>query len=284
MRRAVLGAVHLVVALAAIAAQPTYPREIARWLEVLVPPKSDRATRKVWDLAANYSMDEWRVFSRGGRTCARLWNEKIEDGKERPKFTPAVGDFQGASSFAAVDDGWLVGFNRGEFGTALYWFSRDGTRNYKVSNHQVVDFFLLSDGVYAIEGLAYVHTGSIIHIEKPPSGSGWRATTVAQLPFAPYAISITRDGTMLITLSQSLVSVGSDRKVRTLLADAPWDGLYPNSSVLSRDERKLHIGMRQFVGEFDFTSKTLRLLVPSKEFLNKLTKEEEQRVRRFYGR
>jgi hypothetical protein len=88
---------------------------------------------------------------------------------------------------------------------------------------------------------------------------------------------------MLITLSYSLVSIGNDRKINTLLAKPPWYALYPNSSVLSPDEQKLYIGMRQFVGEFDLPTKKLRFLVPSKAFLNILPKEEKQQIRKRYG-
>jgi hypothetical protein len=79
------------------------------------------------------------------------------------------------------------------------------------------------------------------------------------------------------------VSIGDDRKVTTPLPDAPWGGLYPDSSVLSPDQQKLYIGMRQFVGEFDITTKKLRLFIPSPAFLNKLPKEDEQRIRKQYG-
>ena len=48
---------------------------------------------------------------------------------------------------------------------------------------------------------------------------------------------------MLITLSDSLVSVGPDHKVKTLLRDVPWDSHYPDSSVLSQNEQKLYIGI-----------------------------------------
>jgi hypothetical protein len=91
-----------------------------------------------------------------------------------------------------------------------------------------------------------------------------------KLPFAPYAVSVRRDGTMLITLSDALVAVGSDHKINTLVSDPPWAGLYPKSSILSSDEQKLYIGMRQFVGEFNMSAKKLRLLVPSGAFHNKL--------------
>lgn len=92
------------------------------------------------------------------------------------------------------------------------------------------------------------------------------------LPFAPYAISLRPNGTLLITLSDSLISVGPDRKIHTLIAKAPWGGFYPSSSLLMPDEQKLYIGMRQFVGAFNLTTNKLRFLIPSNEFLNKLPK------------
>jgi hypothetical protein len=282
MRRA-LFIINSLASIPAIwAAEPEYPREVARWQEVSVPPESDKGSRAVWFYSANYSPHEWRVHTDGGQVCAALDTEKPQEQKERPAFTPEVGRFHGASAFAAVDDGWLVGFNQGEWGGALYWFSRDGTQNYKVSKHQVVNFFSLTNGLHAIEGLAHlgISEGSIIRIVRSQPKAHWQALVVAELPFAPYAISVRRDGTMLATLSDALVFVGRDYRVDTLLRDPPWAGLYPNSSILSRDERKLYIGMRQFVGEFDLSTKKLRLLVPSEAFLNKLPKEQEERIRK----
>ncbi|MDR0276200.1 MAG: hypothetical protein LBI48_12880 [Burkholderiaceae bacterium] len=145
-----------------------------------------------------------------------------------------------------------------------------------------MDFFSLPDGLHAIEGLSHLSMseGSVIRIERPQPGARWQAATVTKLPFAPYAVSVRRDGTALVTLSDSLVQIDDGRGIVTLLSDPPWGGLYPNSSVLSPDEHKLYIGMRQFVGEFDISTKKLRLLVPSTRFLNKLPRKQEQRIRR----
>lgn len=273
------------LAIPAFAGDPEYPREIARWREVSVPSGSDKGDRMAWFYAANNSHHKWRVFSKDGQICAQLTTAKPAEQRERPQFAPKAGGFLDASSFARVDDGWLVGFNEGEFGGAIYWFSTDGKRNYRVSDHLVVDFFSLPDGLYAIQGLAHMSqsVGSIVHLARPHPNARWQATMVAKLPFAPYAVSVRRDGTMLITLSDSLVRVGSDRKITTLLSDPPWSGLLPNSSVLSSDEEKLYIGMHQFVGEFDIRTKKLRLLIPSTQFLNKLSKEGEQEIRKQYG-
>jgi len=231
-------------------------------------------------------MVEWSVLTVVGKPCGVRWEWGGLKAGPRPKFVPRAGSFMGAQACFTVDDGWLIGFNQGEFGAELHWFSDDGKRNYKISDHQVVTFLSRADGIYAIEGLAHLglSLGSVIRIARPKAGARWQASTFVKLPAAPYAVSTRRDGTMLVTLSNSLVSVGPDRKMETLLGDAPWGGLYPNSSILSADEERLYIGMRQFVGEYDFTTNKLRLLIPSKAFLNKLPKDEEKRIRESNGR
>lgn len=269
---------------AGAAAGPVYVHDVAKWQEVALPPASDRGARAVWEYAANSSPYEWRVFLGDGRPRARLSGETPDRRPGRPSFVPRAGKFRGASAFVPIDDGWLVGFNEGEFGAALYWFSRDGTANYKISDHQVVEFFSLSDGFHAIEGLAHLglSAGSVIRITRPDPGARWQAASAAKLPAAPYAVVVRKNGTALIVLSDSLVSVEADRKVRTLLS-VPWDGLFPRSVVLSRNEQKLYVGMRQFVGELDLTTKKLRFLVPSAKFLNKLPQDDEDRIRGAYG-
>jgi hypothetical protein len=260
------------------AATPDYPRDISQWQGLAVPAASDlNALVEVLGFS-NYSPHEWRVFMQAGQPQAQLHSELRENPAPRPSFTPEVenvgsviGPVQ-ASTLVAVDDGWLVGFNEGEFGAALYWFSQNGDRNYYISDDQVIDFFSRPDGLYAIEGSLNTSHGSIIRIARPQAGQPWQVTTQLKLPDAPAAVSMRRDGTLLITLSESLVALAPDGQLRTLLAQAPWGLLYPNSSLLSEDEQTLYIGMRQFVGEFNLATQQLRLLFPSKEFLFEMPK------------
>jgi hypothetical protein len=88
------------------------------------------------------------------------------------------------------------------------------------------------------------------------SKSPWRTSTAAVRPAAPEAISVRRDGTMLITLSNALVLVGRDHVVKRLLDETYWGSLYPNSSVLTPTEDKLYIGMRQYVAGVNLEEKT----------------------------
>ena len=46
-----------------------------------------------------------------------------------------------------VSDGWIIGFNAGEFGAGLWWFSPDGKKREKISGDQVVGFFVTDAGL-----------------------------------------------------------------------------------------------------------------------------------------
>lgn len=264
-----------------------YPRNLAEWQEVHLPTAADRDAREVWSYAANHAQCEWRVFTEGGQPQAQLTTESPAQREYCPRFALSLRQAPEEWSYTEVDDGWLAGYNAGEFGGALRWFSPDGKQSYDISDHQVVAFFRLPDGLYAIDGLSHLcmSSGSIIRLTRPKSGARWQAVLVTGLPSTPCAISPQRDGATLVTLEHSLVSIGADWRIRTLLPTAPWGGwLYPNSSVLSPGEEHLYIGMRQFVGEFSLATGALRLLIPSAQFLNKLTAEEEEQIRNLFRR
>ena len=59
-----------------------------------------------------------------------------------------------------ISDGWIIGFNAGEFGAGLWWFSPDGKKREKISEDQVVGFFVTDAGLLALEGLAHGNTQS----------------------------------------------------------------------------------------------------------------------------
>jgi hypothetical protein len=280
-----IGCGILLLAVGSRAAEPEYSPDVTEWQEIRVPPNGRNSDRAASDFAAGYSELSWRVYLDKTRPYAKLINRPNDDLADPAPFDARADKFRGAKRFREVDDGWLVGFNRGEFGAALYWFDHRGKHHYKISDDQVVAFFSLSDGIYAIEGLAHMGAscGSVIRVARPINGAHWQATRVVRLPFAPSTVAVRRDDSMVITLSDSLVAVGPDHQIRTLIADAPWQGLYASSSILVPDESRLYIGMRQFVGEVDLATNQLRLLVPSKNFLNRLPDDQERRIREQYS-
>lgn len=238
-----------------------------------------------WYFAGMYSEHEWKVFKDGPVVKAVLTKDD-KAAKERPPFKPEAETFKDGYAFFRVDDGWLVSFNQGEFGAALYWFDHTGTAKQKISNHHVVAFFPSSDGVLAIQGLAHLSSsrGSIIRLTRTKQ---WEANQVTLLPEAPKAGVLFPDGRLLLVLSASLVEYykkGDWETLRFYIKDGDWSNFNPNSVVLTDDERKAYIGMRQFVAEYDFTVRTLRFLIPAQSFLNKLPSKEEERIRKQYGK
>jgi hypothetical protein len=277
---------------ASAAAQPAISEEtmagtafpdVTQWEEVTVPSKSDAVEYCIWSYAAMWSPITWYVYAKDGRVFATAYPQPSkEPSKEHPRFGPVTA---GSATFwgwdgVEVDDGWIVGFNAGEFGAAVYWFSPNGTQRYKISDHQVVQFVALPKGLHAIEGLDWVFKGSLIRLAKRRAGGRWQAVEVARLPGAPYAAEKRRDGTLLVVLAQAIVAIDSDYHIQTLLGGAPWVYSFTTSSVLARDETFLYLGMRQFVAEVNLAERTVRLLVPSRAFVNKLEPNKEADLRR----
>ena len=194
---------------------------------------------------------------------------------EVPKFTVEAEHFDHASAVLKVSDGWLVGFNRGKWGGALYWFSAGGITNYKISKHPIVDFIQTSNGIFAIEAVAHMGLsgGSVISISQSSDQAPWQVATVCRLPQAPCAVVQHPDGTLLIVLSDSFVSVTLDGKIKTIVIEGRWETLSPNSVVLSDDTKTAYIGMRQFVAKITLKNGSVSFLIPDQSFLNQLPKK-----------
>ncbi len=191
----------------------------------------------------------------------------------------AVAEFcEDASAIAPVEDGWLVGFNFGEFGGELCWLSEDGLDCYRISEDQIVDFVPDGDEVVAIEGLAHLglDEGSVIRIAWSEDNARWIVRRAIPLPGAPYAVSPQPGGDLVITLSDRLCLLRSSGDLVRLLDGAEWSDLYANSSILDPAERKLYIGMRQFVVEVDLATSIARYLVPSPRWWNPSRRRPEE--------
>ena len=278
--RAILVAASLLLQAVASGDKPAlYPHDVARWVDHPRPSLDEPTARDAWMRAANRSPHDWHVFLKDGQVCAQLEGEPAELPPPAPDFEIERKDVplsRGAHgrSFARVDDGWLVGFNHGEFGAALYWYSSDGKDVAKVSDHQVAGFLETPEGLLAIEGLAHGgrSSGSLIRVARPEPGKPWQATTVLELPAAPRAITRLPDGKFLITLSDSLVSVNKEFKLHVLLRDRDLAWIYATSSVLAPDGTRLFIGMRQYVAEYELATGIIRWLVPDESFVNTSTR------------
>lgn len=168
---------------------------------------------------------------------------------------------RGKRSVIQVEDGYLVGFYRGEWGGNLYWFSKDGKDKYEISGHEIVQFIKRDGKIYAIEGLAHLSMsqGSIIEMEK--NNGKWTTKEYLKLPSAPDAVQLDNKKNFVIVTSSSLFSIDTKANMDTLVRVGMWDGyLYPSSMVIQNDI--VYIGMRKGVYKFDLATKKDEWLLP----------------------
>jgi hypothetical protein len=246
--------------------------------ETVIPPSTMRTVKGClfFDRASDSELD-WKVYLDkgvpvGGPSASPPYPRR----RHFPEIDMHVDNFRVAHAAQLVDDGWLIGFNQGEFGAALYWFSKDGAKSYKISDHQLEEFFEIGGQVYAIEGLIHrsYNRGSFIRIHRSTANGRWVVSTVLEFPSAPYAGVLGKNGTLYVVLSDGIFVVESAHKLVMVMPEEVWGGLYPNSAILSPDGSNLYIGMRQFVGKYDLKRKEFSLLIPDKDKINQKTSPE----------
>jgi hypothetical protein len=215
------------------------------------------------------------VTSKEGKVEAFLESDYKRPKAEYPDFDTTLA-LQNAPVPARqalkVDDGWIAAYNEGEFGSAVYWFNRDGTAKRKLSDHQVNRFLIEGDRIFAVEGLNHldISRGSMIEITK--GRQGWTAQEWIPLPASGAAIARIDAGDFIVVTSDMLLRVNLKREVLVLVPKADWGGLYPRSVAISKDGF-IYVGMRQFVARCKLATsvQSVDFLVPDRTWLNETT-------------
>jgi hypothetical protein len=167
---------------------------------------------------------------------------------------------RGKESILKVDDGYLVGFNGGEWGGDLYWFSADGSAHYKISGNNIIQFIKNGDSIYVIEGLAHLSLseGSIMQIKK--INNKWLATTYAVLPTAPEVVVLDSNGNFIIVTDKSLLQIDNKASIKILVEKGIWYYADPTSMVVA--DNAVFIGMQGGVFKYN-------LITGGQEFLKR---------------
>lgn len=195
---------------------------------------------------ANHSRDEWRIEVDGGAVkIAKAAAPEPNTGPPLPFPLPKDPEMKGRRHVLAVGGGFLVGFDAGEWGGALYWFGKDGTGQRKLAGENVRGLVALGpDAAVAIEGLAHmgISEGRVRWLER--RAGAFAAAGETPLPDAPQTHAVAGDTLHVLTTS-SLVRIGRDRRV-TVVQPVETPGLYPDSMAIDPGGA-LWIGMRQLV-------------------------------------
>jgi hypothetical protein len=213
------------------------------WLVHSTPTENSREIA-----CANYSSLEWLVSTSQTGTVeitarpkpygVKSSTLKLPSGVKRDK------DMLGVESKVKTSNGWLLGFDAGEFGGGL-WFANDSGKTRKLSNENVRGFVETSAGFLVFVGLAHMwlDSGKVLIVTEHDSDVGMQ--TLAKLDGAPQAVTRVSSDVALVVTTHGISQVSSAGEIKTLLHQT-FGLLYPNS-VVSLPDGTVYTGMRLFV-------------------------------------
>ncbi len=114
-----------------------------------------------------------------------------------------------------VDDGWLAGSDRGEWGGELVFIGDDG-RFQKILDDNVEDIYRLGARIVATTGISHLtlNTGSLVELSRDSEGK-WHSSTWRVLPGAPSTSSlVVPQGLMVTTVGGGAVVIEPDGAMR----------------------------------------------------------------------
>jgi hypothetical protein len=210
------------------------------WLQVAEP--SEEFVR-----CANQVSREWRVSTRtDGVHIEPEPTPEHDKGGPLPFALPKEIPAQGHRHVLKVPDGFLVGFDAGEWGGALFWLSSNGQRWRKLANENVQGLVALGTReVLVLQGLNHLggERGAARWFQQG-TDARWTLSAEKKLDAGPQMFTATRDGVYVVT-ARSLMRIDRDHQV-TILQKLPTALLYPNSMTADADGA-LWLGMRYFV-------------------------------------
>lgn len=240
-------------------AQHTY-LQVDEWKSYPIPDNKDSLIKY------NYAKN-WYVTIKKNKIQASIVKNQGDTIPFKNTINPrqsVLHKFYGEQNVVKVNDGFLIGFDGGEWGGSLYWFSKDGKQNYKISGHMVIQFIKREKKLYAIEGLAHMvgrSKGSIIELNKVDGK--WTAKEYLRLPSAPAGIALYKANSFIVITSSSLLQISKELIITTLIERGFWEiYLYPRPENIKIKNNIAYFGMRGGIFKYDLTTKNKEWLMP----------------------
>lgn len=123
----------------------------------------------------------------------------------------------------AVEDGWLVAFDHGEWGSVVWWYSADGSVRRQLGLDTLVDFFVIGDVIWAPAAQHFsASEGYMLRFER--GHDGWRALAGPELLQAVPEVAVLDKDSLLIASNRGVEEVDAFGRVTTLVEVDFGDG------------------------------------------------------------
>jgi hypothetical protein len=215
------------------------------WISTAEPSGPFEEHSKLFE--ANHSRHEWRVSAPTGQLEIRDDGNRTHE--ERSVFPPhfhRTKDMIGRAMTVRAGDDWLVGLDAGEFGGGLWWTNQDGGRTKLLTRENVRAFVPRDKDVLVFTGLSHMgYDQGAAYLFRSTDDDG-EITHITNLDSAPSAALLENNGSVLIAVSNGVVTLGPDGSVVRLYKQEEMPILYPNS-VAGEESDAIFVGMRFYV-------------------------------------
>jgi hypothetical protein len=204
---------------------------------------SSKANPALWDCAGRGR--SWVISDRGGAVAIKALNVDEEVGVVVPPQLKLTKEMVGRRHLLRTSDGWLIGFDAGEFGGGLWWFSEDGTDSKKLLSNNVHAIYATQNSTFVLAGLAHLglDSGEVDQFIETPDRVTLR--WVANLGGSPEASTVGRDGQIVVASPRGVVRVDNEGKVHTIYRSGEHL-TYPTSIVVNEND-DIFVAMRFFI-------------------------------------
>lgn len=204
---------------------------------------SSRVDPALWE-CAGYG-GSWIVsLQEGAVRIKKLSDEKTET-VSLPQFLKLSKEMVGSRSLLRAADGWLVGFDAGEFGGGLWWFNNEGDVHRKLLSENVHSILQTTNGVFVLVGLAHLSLDNGKIYQFTETADEVKVTMLADLGGSPEASTVDPEGRIVIATPKSVLAFDYSGNVQELYTSGE-DLTYPTSVVVD-EHRNIYVAMRFFV-------------------------------------
>jgi hypothetical protein len=154
-----------------------------------------------------------------------------------------------------IDDGNLIGINRGEWGGKLSFIPNDkDKKEIEIKEGNIKFVFEFNDKIYFIEGLAHLSYsgGAIFELKKERENFTYE--NIMEIDDAPEAFTIY--GNKLLIATHRNFYVVENFKKELIFENTFWSSLYPNSIAVV-DNENVYMGIRSGLVKLDLTNKNI---------------------------
>jgi len=203
---------------------------------------SSKENPELWECAGRGG--SWVVSKRHGTIQIKELDIDTQEQAELPLHVKLSKEMIGSRSVQRTVNGWLIGFDAGEFGGGLWWCSADGKLSTKLLPQNVHAIYETPDGIFVLAGLAHLslNNGEIDQFTDAPEKVSLKF--VANLNGSPEASIVGPKGQIVIATPHSVLLFDHNR-IREVYKSGE-DLIYP-TSVVMEGNGEIFVAMRFFV-------------------------------------